>query len=131
MFTGIPEKRNRASRWPRRLYGTTLHLAGQCDSFGTIHQDEGCLSWSVKRPVVTEGRQRRRRLDPFGFALKELRRNAKKRGSEFLLNKADFLPLPSHCPVLGVKLDYSGAGVQMPRALTGLILERVISPATS
>jgi hypothetical protein len=27
-----------------------------------------------------------------------------------LLTKADFLPLPSHCPVLGVKLDYSGAG---------------------
>lgn len=56
------------------------------------------------------GRTRRRKADPFGFALQQLRRNAKKRGFEFSLTKADFEPLPTHCPVLGVELDYSGSG---------------------
>lgn len=56
------------------------------------------------------GRTRRRKQDPFGFALQLLRRNAKKRGSDFSLCKADFEPLPSHCPVLGIELDYSGLG---------------------
>jgi hypothetical protein len=56
------------------------------------------------------GRARRRKADPFGFALGQLRRNAKKRGLEFSVTKKDFLPLPTHCPVLNVELDYSGAG---------------------
>jgi len=56
------------------------------------------------------GRTRRRKADPFGFALQQLRRNARKRGFEFSLTKADFEPLPTHCPVLGVELDYSGSG---------------------
>jgi len=57
-----------------------------------------------------DNRTHRRKSDPFGFALNELRRNAKKRNQPFDLTKADFSPLPSHCPVLGVELDYSGAG---------------------
>ena len=56
------------------------------------------------------GRTRRRQIDPFGFALNELRRNARKRGQEFSVTKEDFIPLPTHCPILGVELDYSGAG---------------------
>src|SRR5215469_270669 len=60
--------------------------------------------------VEREGRIRRRKADPLGYALLELRRNAKKRGSEFALTREDCEPLPTHCPVLGVDLDYSGAG---------------------
>jgi hypothetical protein len=56
------------------------------------------------------GRARRRNQDPFGYALQQLRRNAKKRGLEFSVTKENFLPLPTHCPVLNVELDYSGAG---------------------
>lgn len=58
------------------------------------------------------GRARRRKQDPFAFALAQLRRNAKKRGQEFSVTMKDFLPLPTHCPVLNVELDYSGAGTR-------------------
>ena len=56
------------------------------------------------------GRARRRQADPFGFALQQLRRNAKKRGFEFSITKADLLPLPTVCPVFGTPLIYSGEG---------------------
>lgn len=70
-------------------------------------------SWYCKicaKDNEKSGRTRRRKQDPFGFALDQLRRNAIKRGSEFSVKKSDFEPLPSHCPVLGVELDYSGSG---------------------
>lgn len=70
-------------------------------------------SWSCKRCkaiCVVQGANRRRAADPLGFSLAQLRRNAKKRGLDFSLVKEDLLPLPTHCPVLGVELDYSGGG---------------------
>jgi hypothetical protein len=56
------------------------------------------------------GRNRRRKENPLRFALQQLRRNAKKRGYYFALTVEDFPNLPTHCPVLGLELDYSGAG---------------------
>ena len=67
-----------------------------------------CLACSVINEK--EGRRRRRRQDPFAYLLLELGRNAKKRGHEFNLTREDFAVLPTHCPVLGVELDYSGSG---------------------
>ncbi len=51
-------------------------------------------------------RRERRDRDPLQFLLDELRRNAKKRGAEFSLTKEDLLPIPTHCPVLGIELNY-------------------------
>lgn len=57
------------------------------------------------------GRRARRDRDPLQFLLNELRRNAKKRGAEFSLTKEDLLPIPTHCPVLGIELNYlAGSG---------------------
>jgi hypothetical protein len=70
-------------------------------------------SWSCKEcrsKALEQSVARRRNASPFGFALKQLRRNAKTRKLEFDLTIEDFLPLPTHCPVLGVDLDYSGGG---------------------
>ncbi len=61
---------------------------------------------------------------------KQLRRNARKRGFEFFLTKADFEPLPTHCPVLGVELDYSGSGKPNRPALTARIPVRAMSHGT-
>src|ERR1039458_8643207 len=61
---------------------------------------------------VTEkaGRKRKKEADPFGVALAQLRRNANKRNQPFELTVMDFMVLPTHCPVLGMELDYSGGG---------------------
>jgi len=56
------------------------------------------------------GRDRRRSQDTLKQLLIQLHRNARKRGLEFSLTKADLLPMPTHCPVLGTALDYSGGG---------------------
>ena len=57
-----------------------------------------------------ESHKRLRRADPLGYLLKELKKNAKKRGSDFSLTKNDLLPAPTHCPVFGVLLEYTGNG---------------------
>ena len=52
-----------------------------------------------------------------GFLLYRAKRGAKQRGLEFSIVAEDLLPLPSHCPVLGIELDYVGAIGRDPRAL--------------
>lgn len=54
--------------------------------------------------------KRRRAKNTAEFIIGALRSNAKKRGQEFAISAKDILPLPTHCPVLGMKLDYSGSG---------------------
>jgi len=74
---------------------------------------ENLVGRSCKRcchMVEKRARIARRMRNPLAYALNQLRRNAKKRGSEFALTVADFPNLPTHCPVLGMELDYSGAG---------------------
>jgi hypothetical protein len=68
-----------------------------------------CLPCS--KATDKDGRIRRRTADPLRFMLGELRRNAKKRGQYFALKPEDFGDLPTHCPVLGIELDYSGSGL--------------------
>lgn len=70
-------------------------------------------SWSCNECAkITERarRKRRRKLDPAAFILGELRRAAKRRGRNFTIVAADIEPLPTHCPVFGVELDYTGTG---------------------
>lgn len=57
-----------------------------------------------------ESEKRRRKEDTAAFLVSQLRSNARKRGQEFTITAADILPLPTHCPVLGIKLNYSGKG---------------------
>lgn len=52
----------------------------------------------------------RREENPALFMLKELSRRARKRGKNFGILPEDIQPLPTHCPMLGVELDYSGGG---------------------
>lgn len=69
-------------------------------------------SWSCRKCVgITDkaSRKRRRERDPAAYIIAELSRNAKKRGQDFSITKADLLPMPTHCPVFGVLLDYSGS----------------------
>ena len=46
--------------------------------------------------------------DPRGQTLTNARYRAKKKGLEFSLTYETCPPLPTHCPVLGVKLEYGG-----------------------
>lgn len=52
----------------------------------------------------------RRKNDPeklVGFLLKDARVRAKKKNVPYDLTEEDLLPLPTHCPVLGVEFDKS------------------------
>lgn len=68
----------------------------------------------VRSPAIRkrerERVRKRRARNVAGYMISVLRRNARKRGHEFALKPADILPLPTHCPILGIKLDYSGDG---------------------
>ena len=48
----------------------------------------------------------RREHNPAKSMLERSRKGAKKRGIEFSIVEADISPLPEHCPVLGIKLNY-------------------------
>ena len=59
----------------------------------------------INEPIA---RRRYKRRDPWGYYLTQLRKNAKRRGLEFSITKADLEPLPEFCPVLGMRLNYFG-----------------------
>jgi hypothetical protein len=68
-------------------------------------------SWSCKKCNCLMGaknRRDRRAKDPISYWLLELQRNAKKRGQPFSITQADLMPLPTHCPVFGIELNYLG-----------------------
>ena len=52
--------------------------------------------------------RRRRKRNPILFLFNQLKGNARKRGQEFTITLVDILPAPTHCPILGLELDYSG-----------------------
>ncbi len=61
----------------------------------------------------TENRKRYKRAHPIRQLLAAARLRAKQAGLEFNIREEDLLPLPSHCPVLGILLIYgSGKGRQ-------------------
>lgn len=51
-----------------------------------------------------------RRANPVGKLLQNAAERARKLGLEFSITAADLEPLPTHCPILGIKLIYSAAG---------------------
>lgn len=48
--------------------------------------------------------KQRRQTDPVQFLLKMARKRAKKKGLKFNITKEDFPTIPTHCPILGIKL---------------------------
>lgn len=55
-----------------------------------------------------KARKLRKRInDPAKYMLDTKRRTCKVIGVEFSLSASDITPLPSVCPVLGIKLDYA------------------------
>ena len=56
------------------------------------------------------------RLPPLTRLLNTAKKSAEKRGLKFDLTEADLLPMPTHCPVLGIKLRYECSPQTGPRA---------------
>lgn len=85
-----------------------------------VHARWNGRSWSCGKCASIngkKGRLRRKQSDPFEYYLAQLRRNAKRRGLSFSITRKDLMPFPIYCPVLGIKLDYSGiAGGPVPNA---------------
>ena len=72
-----------------------------------------------RRANFTEAqREKKRQQDrkysvahPLRILLSDAKRRAKRVGVEFDLMESDFdLPLPTHCPILGIPLQYAGNG---------------------
>jgi hypothetical protein len=49
-----------------------------------------------------------RYANPVKRLLQTAKARAKQRGLEFSITEADLLPLPTHCPILGIELQYGG-----------------------
>ena len=68
--------------------------------------------WRARNPENLErDRQNMRdwiKANPLNYMLSTARRRAKVAGLEFTITKADFPTLPTHCPVLGIELQYGG-----------------------
>lgn len=63
-----------------------------------------------KKETVVERRLRHakyRQRHPLGNLLGRARRRAKTKGWRFNIEEKDLLPIPTHCPILGIKLDYT------------------------
>ncbi len=61
------------------------------------------------RACNTEYHRQRRAKDPVEFLLVGVRSRAKREGIAFDITSAD-LYAPTHCPALGIKLNYEGTG---------------------
>lgn len=75
-------------------------------------------AWREANPEKVAATYRRweEKKGPLGLLLHRARRGADQRNLEFSITAADLLPLPSHCPVLGIELDYVGGVGRDPRA---------------
>jgi hypothetical protein len=66
------------------------------------------------------------RANPEKSLLQNARRRARRKGIPFDLVHTDLMPLPSHCPVLGVKLAYGpGRGRKLYENGTAASLDRI------
>ena len=74
--------------------------------------------WRAANPEKVAATYRRweEKKGPLGLLLHRARRGADRRGLEFSITAVDLLPLPSHCPVFGLELDYVGGAGRDPRA---------------
>jgi len=74
----------------------------------------------------TEYIRKRRAEDPVEFLLAGCRTRAKKEKVPCTITSAD-LPRPTHCPVLGIKLNYKGTGRGYGAKEDAASVDRVIS----
>lgn len=71
---------------------------------------EKCREDDRERNVSNLERKDRHKVDklfnPFRAKLRGVKRRARERGMVFNISEADLLPFPTHCPILGIELDY-------------------------
>ena len=71
------------------------------------HRRDYANAYRLKnKEYFKEAESARRRDDPARQMVYAAKQRAAKRGIEFSIISHDVLPLPSHCPVLGIELDY-------------------------
>ena len=66
-------------------------------------------TYNAKHPEKhQEARRVWRYANPVKRLLQTAKARAKQRGHEFSITEADLMPFPTHCPVLGIELQYGG-----------------------
>lgn len=84
------------------------------------HSDEDFrkkhLSYKIKRLSTPEGRVKEN--------LNQRKSAAKKKGIVFDLVFEDLLPLPTHCPIFGIELDYTGNNIKNSPSIDRIIPEK-------
>lgn len=68
----------------------------------------GDYKWSKEK--MKEYDLKRRLADPIGSLIRGCEKRAKMKGIEFNMTRADLGEIPTHCPVLGLKLKYDHVG---------------------
>jgi hypothetical protein len=71
--------------------------------------------YEANREVRRERVLASQKLAPLKYLLTGAKGRAVKKGLEFSLTEEDFSELPTHCPVLGVELQYGGGMGRGPR----------------
>lgn len=66
-----------------------------------------CQKWRKNHPEIKKAQSKEwRKNNPVKALIHGAKRRAKMRGLDFDLSEADLMPLPTHCPVLGLELRY-------------------------
>lgn len=75
-------------------------------------------AWRRANPAKLAASQRRweEKKGALGLLLYRAQRGAKARGLEFTISPNEFSELPTHCPILGIELDYVGTPGRAPRS---------------
>lgn len=73
--------------------------------------------WRQENPEAYKAQReeqyrRRKQKNPIGVLVNGARGRAKRKGVPFTITAAD-LQQPTHCPVLGIELDYANAGLHV------------------
>lgn len=71
--------------------------------------------WQKNNPEKVLQRKREWMKNPVNrmkHTLNQAKRRAKEKGIEFSLSIEDLLPFPEYCPILDIKLNYSGSNKQ-------------------
>ena len=68
----------------------------------------------IKKHKAKAYRQYYKSRHPLRELLRWARQRAEREGIEFTLTESDFDSLPTHCPILNIKLNYAGSGTGRP-----------------
>lgn len=91
---------------------TTIAYSGKWAAAHKYKQSHKQFLKERRKPYMEREAYVRRRSTPEGWAkssMTRLRYRARREGYEFSIDWEDILP-PTHCPVLGMKLDYNLSG---------------------